>query len=79
MDNELSPEVVGLMEQFVRDMTKYRCTVFGMVFCSKPEPAMGMMRNSNDDPVRMLNVILDVVRSAKEDGRIKDVPVLPLQ
>jgi len=78
-DNQLSPEVINLMESFIRDMTKHKCAVFGFVFRTDPSPAVGMMRNTKDDPVRMMKVLSDFTTEAVEEGRILDVPVLPLQ
>jgi hypothetical protein len=76
--NRLPDEVISLMENFVREVTKRNCAVMGMVFCTEPVIGMGMMRNTTGDPVMLMQKLTKIVEEAQEDGRIEDVHILPL-
>jgi hypothetical protein len=78
MDNRLPDEVIALMEQFVRDITKTGCAVMGMVFCTEPVIGMGMMRNTSGDPAELMRKLTQIVESAVDDDRIENVDIRPL-
>ena len=78
-ENKLPDEAIALMENFVRDITKLRCAVIGMVLCTEPDLGIGMMRNTTGDPVPLMRAVTRIVEAAQEQGSIIDVPVLPLQ
>jgi hypothetical protein len=77
-DNRLPQPVIDLMEQFIRDITKHKCAVMGIVFCTEPVIGMGMMRNTSGDPAVLMHKLTEIVKQAVDDGRVEDVTVLPL-
>lgn len=78
-ENKLPDEAIALMEQFIRDITKHKCAVIGMVLCTEPALGIGMMRNTTGDPVPLMHALTRIIERAQEQGSIIDVPVLPLQ
>jgi hypothetical protein len=62
--NRLSDDAVALMEQFIRDITAKGYAVFGLVFRTDPTIQMGMMRNTKDDPVKVMQIMTNVIKSA---------------
>lgn len=77
-NNRLPDEVIGLMDQFIRDITKHNCAVMGMVYRTEPEVGMGMMRNMTGNPVTLWHKLGQIVEDSQRGDRIVDVPVLPL-
>ena len=77
MSNTLPEEAIALMEQFVRDISKTGCAVFGVIYRVEPEPGIALMRNTSGNPVHTLNMLRDIVQQACDDNRIEDRPVLP--
>ena len=78
MSNILPEDVVTLMEQFIRDMSRLKCGVFGVVYRTEPEPGIGLMRNTSGDPVKALDILRTIIQDAQDDGRIQNEYVLPL-
>lgn len=77
MDNQLPEDVVTLMEQFIRDMSRLHCAVFGVVYTSDPI-GIGMMRNTSEDPLQALDILRTLIQDAQRDGRVKPMIVHPL-
>jgi hypothetical protein len=73
----LPEEIIQLMEQFARDMSRLNCGVFGLVYRLGPESGMGILRNTTGDPVQQAQAVLSLVRDAKQDGRILEKIVGP--
>jgi hypothetical protein len=78
MKNQLPAEAVILMEQFLRDASKLGCGVFGIVFQIEPEPGMGLMRTSDQDPVAEAEAMLRLIKRAKQDGRLAPQLIEPV-
>jgi len=78
-DNKLPDEVIDLMAQFIRDMTKHNCAVVGLVYCTEPHLGLGTMRNDASDIVTLFQKATRIVEMAIERGNAYEVPVLPLQ
>lgn len=76
--NQMSPEARELVDQFLRDMTALKCGVFGLVYCTEPEPALTILRNRSGSPVEQAESVLRIIRDAVADGRIDEQPVQPL-
>ena len=78
-ENKLPDEVIDLMAQFIRDMTKHNCAIVGLVYCTEPRIGLGTMRNDKGDTLALFQKATKIVELATQQGSTYEVPVLPLQ
>ena len=77
MSDQLPDDVMILVEQFVRDMTRRRIGVFGLAFTVEP-PAAALIRNEDGDPVEQAESVLSIVRSASDNNCIIHHEIKPV-
>lgn len=75
MKYDLPEDAIALIEQFLRDLSKIDCAVVGMVFCDKPKPGLGFIRNVSGDPV----VLAKKFASLMESATLVETLVRPIQ
>ena len=77
MSDKLPDDVMILLEQFVRDMTRRHVGVFGLAFTVEP-PAAALIRNEDGDPVEQAESVLNIVQSAYNGNRIIHHDIKPV-
>jgi hypothetical protein len=71
----VSPEMVEVMAQFVRDCTRLKYHVIGFVFETKPL-AIGLVRNISGECVPVLHLLTQTLEDCQISGKVVDVPVV---
>ena len=74
--NQLPEPVIELMEQFIRDITKLNCCVFGLIIQEKPKVAIGIMRNIAGSPTKLMDLMREVVQESEDTGCMEDRKVM---
>ena len=71
-------EAAAILDQFLRDCTRLNVGIFGLAYVLGDNPAMSVLRNRQGDPVEQAKMVLNIIQSAVQDGRVETQEVKPL-